>query len=115
MIVVWLLLCLVCGVCGVSGVARCKTRRVYISNRPRVYRQHVHMFHTCGRVADTHGDVLNVHMGVGFIKENTRRVVTCPRGSPSKRWILHILIIGRGQHVPDSSDTYVLFFSHAHT
>ena len=31
--------------------------------------------------------------GVGFIKENTRRVITCPRSSSSNRWILPILRI----------------------
>ena len=45
---------------------------------PHVHRQQVHMYETCGRFANTHGDVLNVHTGVGFIKENTRRFITCP-------------------------------------
>ena len=31
------------------------------SKRPRVYRQHAHMFFSCGHVAGTHGDVLNAH------------------------------------------------------
>ena len=31
------------------------------SKCPRVYRQHVHMFYTCGHVAGTHGDILNAH------------------------------------------------------
>ena len=34
------------------------------SKRPRVYRHHAHMFHTCGLGAGTHADVLNVHTGV---------------------------------------------------
>ena len=79
-------LCVVC-VCGVWGVWG--TCRVYIRNAARVYIQnvtvctgnHVHMFFTCGRFAARHGDVLNVHTWVGFIKENTRGVITCPRGS----------------------------------
>ena len=34
------------------------------SKRLRVYRHHTHMsVHTCGRVAGTHGDVLDVHTG----------------------------------------------------
>ena len=33
------------------------------SKCPRVYRQHAHMFYTCGHVAGTHGDILNAHTG----------------------------------------------------
>ena len=50
----------------------------------------------------TRGGVSKVHTVMGFIKKkNIRRVITCPRGSPSNRLILPILRIGRGQHVPD--------------
>ena len=31
------------------------------SKRSRVYRQHAHMYKTCGHVAGTHGDNLNAH------------------------------------------------------
>ena len=31
------------------------------SERPSVYWQQAHMFHTCGLGAGTHADVLNVH------------------------------------------------------
>ena len=31
------------------------------SKRPRVYGQNAHMYKTCGRVSDTHGDALNRH------------------------------------------------------
>ena len=31
------------------------------SKCPRVYRQHAHMFFSCGHVAGTHWDVLNAH------------------------------------------------------
>ena len=37
------------------------TLRVYVQNVHRVYQNHAHMYKTCGRVAGTHGDVLNVH------------------------------------------------------
>ena len=33
------------------------------SKRSRVYRQHAHMFYTCGHVAGTHRDILNAHTG----------------------------------------------------
>ena len=33
------------------------------TKRPRVYRQHAHMFFPCGHVAGTHGDILNAHTG----------------------------------------------------
>ena len=54
-----------CGVCGVVFVLWCwctlEKPPCVDSKRPRVYRQHVHMSKTCGRVAGTHGDVLNRH------------------------------------------------------
>ena len=79
-------LCVVCVcVCGGGvGYLPCvhsKRSPCVHSKRHRVYRQHVHMFFTCGRFAARHADVLNVHTWVGFIKENTRGVITCPRGS----------------------------------
>ena len=42
-------------------VCRFKTPACVRSGRLRVYRQHARMFNTCGPVASTHGDVLNVH------------------------------------------------------
>ena len=46
-----------------SNTSQCDTLKRLLcahSKRPRVYRHHVHMFKTCGPVAGTHRDVLNV-------------------------------------------------------
>ena len=42
-------------------VSRLKTPLCVHSRRLVVYRHHVHMYKTCGRVAGTHGALLNVH------------------------------------------------------
>ena len=59
LVCVWCEGCTVCRVCG----GTLKNPQCVHSKRPRVYRQHVHMYQTCGRGASTHGDVLNVHRG----------------------------------------------------
>ena len=49
--------------CGTLKTSVCafNTSPCVRSKCPRVYRQHAHMFFSCGHVAGTHGDVLNVH------------------------------------------------------
>ena len=60
--VLWCVVCcVVCCVTLKNPVCAFKTLACVRSKRPRVYRQHAHMFYTCARVAGTHGDVLNVH------------------------------------------------------
>ena len=58
--VVWCLLW-----CGTLKTSVCafNTSPCVRSKRSRVYRQHAHMFYTCGHVAGTHGDILNAHTG----------------------------------------------------
>ena len=90
---VWCLVCCVLCVCVCvgSGVPVVCT----FDPVPRVHIQNVHMCvpatrphvwtfcqYTRRRFECTHG--------VGFIKENTRRVITCPRGSPNNHWMLPI-------------------------
>ena len=70
----WCGVCVVCCVswCGVFGgvcvwhaenppSVDFNTPPCVHSKRLRAYRQHVHMYKTCGRGASTHGNVLNEH------------------------------------------------------
>ena len=100
-----------------------KTSPCAHSKRPCAYRQHVHMYTTCGRVAGTHGDVFEcTHGGVldGHTegREGLGHCQSClpkmahvelslaPEVHQSYRWILPIqsLSIGREQHFTHSSD-----------
>ena len=58
--VVWCLLW-----CGTLKTSVCafNTSPCVRSKCPRVYRQHAHMFFSCGHVAGPHGDILNAHTG----------------------------------------------------
>ena len=88
-------LCCVCCVCAVVVVVWCETRKNPVCTfkaSPCVPTTRLHMVNTCGRVAGTHGDVLNAHTGRGrggslsvlLTKNCPRKVITCPRGSTMK-------------------------------